>query len=121
MQPFLKSLTTEGEWPLIFFDGQFNHAASKRVVLPEATVIDELFAHETNTAHTATADQIEVAQLAMDLVSSKLGTPTYGRVDLARDRDGQYCVLEVELNEPSLFLPCAGTGAAKRLAAALTR
>ena len=36
VQPFLKSVATEGEWPLMFFDGRFSHAASKRVALPQA-------------------------------------------------------------------------------------
>ena len=36
VQPFLKSVATDGEWPLVFFDGRFSHAASKRVALPQA-------------------------------------------------------------------------------------
>jgi hypothetical protein len=42
-------------------------------------------------------------------------------VDLVRDDAGGYCVLEVELVEPSLFLPYADAAAAERLAAALVR
>lgn len=121
VQPFLKSVATDGEWPMVFIDGRFSHAASKRVVLPQAGTIDDLFAAETNVAHVATADQIEVAQSAMDLVASRLGTPTYARVDLVRDDAGQFCVLELELIEPSLFLPYADAAAVARFAAALVR
>ncbi len=119
VQPFLTSVATEGEWPMVFLDGRFSHAASKRVSLPRAGTVDDLFAEETNAAHRATAAQIDVAQASVDLVSARLGTPTYARVDLVRDDTGGFCVLEVELVEPSLFLPYADPGAADRVAAAL--
>jgi len=121
IQPFLKSVGTEGEWPLIFFAGRFSHAASKRVTLPRAGAVDDLFAAETNAEHIATGAQIEVAQAAVDLVSARLGTPTYARVDLVRADSGEFCVLEVELIEPSLFLPYADSGAADRFVAVLVR
>ena len=121
VQPFLASVATDGEWPLVFFDGRFSHAASKRVALPQAGSVDDLFAEETNAEHVATEAQIEVARAAVDLVSARLGTPSYARVDLVRGDRGEYRVLEVELIEPSLFLPLADPGAADRLAAALVR
>ena len=121
VQPLLTSVATEGEWPLVFFDGEFSHAASKRVALPQAGVVDDLFAEETNAEHAATEAQIGVAQAAVDLVSRRLGTPTYARVDLVRDDTGEFCVLEVELIEPSLFLPYADEAAAERFAAVLVR
>ena len=121
VQPFLKSVATDGEWPLVFFDGRFSHAASKRVALPQAGAVDDLFAAETNASYVATAAQIDVAQAAVDFVSDRLGTPTYARVDLVRDDAGQFCVLEVELVEPSLFLPYTDSAAAERFAAALVR
>ena len=104
LQPFLGSVGTEGEWPLIFFEGRFSHAANKRVALPRAGVIDEFFAAESNTGHVASEAQIEVAQAAVDAASARVGTPIYARVDLVRDDAGQFCVLELELIEPSLFL-----------------
>ena len=121
VQPLLTSVATEGEWPLVFFDGTFSHAASKRVAVPRAAVVDDLFAEETNAEHVATVAQIGVAQAAVDLVSHRLGTPTYARVDLVRDDTGQFCVLEVELIEPSLFLPYADEAAVERFAAVLVR
>ena len=108
IQPLLKSVAQDGEWPLVFFDGKFSHAANKRVTLPRAGIVDDLFAAETNTAHIATVPQIEIAQAAIDLVSTKFGHPTYGRVDLVRDDQDNFCVLELELIEPSLFLCYAG-------------
>jgi len=121
IQPFLKSVATEGEWPLVFFAGRFSHAASKRVTLPRAGAVDDLFAAETNTEHIATAAQLEVAQAAVDLVSARRRTPTYARVDLVRADAGEFCVLELELIEPSLFLPYADSAAADRFVTALLR
>ena len=121
VQPFLKSVSSEGEWPLVFIDGRFSHAARKRVTLPRAGVVHDLFAAETNAVHVASAAQIDVAGGAIDLVSARLGTPTYARVDLVRNDSGQFCVLELELIEPSLFLPYTDPGAADRFVSALVR
>jgi glutathione synthase/RimK-type ligase-like ATP-grasp enzyme len=120
VQPFVASVATDGEWPLVFFGGRFSHAASKRVALPRAGSVDDLFAEETNTGHVASVAQIEVAQAAIDHVCSTLGTPAYARVDLVRGDAGDYRVLEVELVEPSLFLAHADAAAADRLAEVLT-
>ena len=121
VQPFLRSIPEEGEWPMVFLDGRFSHAANKRVALPQAGTVDDLFAPETNAAHVATAAQIEVAEAAVDLVSHRLDTPTYARVDLVRDDTGGFCVLELELVEPSLFLAYAEPAAAERFATVLAR
>ena len=121
VQPMLASVARDGEWPMVFFGGTFSHAACKRVNLPRAGAIDSLFAAEQNTAHVATAEQIGAATAAVDAVSRRLGTPTYARVDLVRDDDGRYRVLEVELVEPSLFLPFADATAVDRLAEVLVR
>lgn len=119
VQPFLASVARDGEWPLVFFGGTFSHAAGKRVDLPRGRSVQTLYAAETTTHHVATAEQIAVATAAVDAVARRWGTPAYARVDLVRDDDGGYCVLEVELIEPSLFLPHADAGAADRLAQAL--
>jgi glutathione synthase/RimK-type ligase-like ATP-grasp enzyme len=118
VQPYVASVATDGEWPLVFLDGRFSHAASKRVALPHAGEVEGPYAAETNAPHTATPDQVAVAQAAVDVVGARFGTPAYARIDLVRADDGSYCVLEVELVEPSLFLPYAD-GSADRLAAAL--
>jgi glutathione synthase/RimK-type ligase-like ATP-grasp enzyme len=121
VQPFLASVATDGEWPMVFVDGRFSHAASKRVSLPRAGSVEDLFAAETNAPHVATDEQVQVAQAVMDLVSARLGTPTYGRVDLVRDDAGRSCVLELELAEPSLFLRYADDAAVETLVDALAR
>ena len=121
VQPLIASVATEGEWPLLYFGGEFSHAANKRVTLPESGTLDALFAEETLSRWEATPEQLTVAQAAIEAVVTRHGTPAYARIDLVRDDDGQFRVLEVELVEPSLFLAEGGPGAPERLAAALTR
>jgi glutathione synthase/RimK-type ligase-like ATP-grasp enzyme len=120
VQPQVRSVAQDGEWGLVFFGGRFSHAANKRVELAPAGSVEELYVAEALTAHTAEPAQLAAAQGAVDVVAERFGTPAYARVDLVRDDDGGgYRVLEVELVEPSLFLPQADPGAAARLAAAL--
>lgn len=119
VQPMLASVAAEGEWPLVFFGEQYSHAANKRVTLARSGQVDDLFVEETSTAHTADPAQIAVARSAIDVVSARFGAPAYARVDLVRDDQGRYCVLEVELIEPSLFLPYADPAAVHGLVAAL--
>jgi glutathione synthase/RimK-type ligase-like ATP-grasp enzyme len=119
LQPLLKSVAEHGEWPMVFFAGQYSHAASKRVALPRAALVDDLFAEETNAPYAADANQIATAQQAIAVVTERFGVPLYARVDLVRDDDGKPCVLELELVEPSLFLPQAPPEAVTRLVAAL--
>lgn len=120
VQPYVASVATDGEWALVYLGGRFSHAASKRVALPRAGLVEDLFAAETNAPHEATAEQRAVADAAMDHVRARLGTPAYARIDLVRHDDGGHRVLEVELVEPSLFLPYADPSAADRLAEVLT-
>jgi glutathione synthase/RimK-type ligase-like ATP-grasp enzyme len=120
VQPLLKSVAVDGEWPMVFFDGEFSHTASKRVKVPQGDTIEGLFAEETNEPALASAPQIEVANAAMAFVTGRFGPLTYARVDLVNDDDGQPCVLEVELVEPSLFLPQASPAALERLVRAFT-
>jgi glutathione synthase/RimK-type ligase-like ATP-grasp enzyme len=121
IQPRVDSVATDGEWPLVFFGGEYSHAANKRVVLPRAREVDDLFVEETNSGHSATPGQIGTARAAVDVVAARFGVPAYARVDLVRVGQDDHQVLEVELIEPSLFLPQADPAAARRLVDALRR
>ncbi|WP_214402053.1 ATP-grasp domain-containing protein [Pseudonocardia lacus] len=119
VQPKVASVEAEGEWGLLFFGGRFSHAANKRITLAPAGEVGDLYVAEELFAHEADAAQVAAARAAVDVVAARFGTPAYARVDLVRDDDGRHRVLELELVEPSLFLPQADAGAAARLAAAL--
>lgn len=118
VQPMLASVAQDGEWALVFLGGHFSHAASKRVALPRAGAVTGMFVEEVTRPHTASPEQLQLAEAAMGVVTERFGTPTYVRVDVVRNDEGECCVLEVEVVEPSLFLPLAGPDALARLASA---
>ena len=118
VQPLLASVASDGEWPLIYLGGEYSHAANKRVTLPRAGAVEDLFAAETNVPHVADANQLAVGYAAMELITDRFGPPLYARVDLVRDEAGRSCVLELEMVEPSLFLPQGGSDAVDRMAVA---
>jgi glutathione synthase/RimK-type ligase-like ATP-grasp enzyme len=117
VQPYLPSIGRDGEIPLIFFDGKFSHAVT-RYVTQGPDGVDRV---ERSRPRTAASDEREVAEAAVAEVTARFGAPAYARVDLARDETGAPLVLEVELAEPSLFLPDGGVEAVDRFVAALTR
>ncbi len=121
LQPALASVAAEGEWALIYLGGVYSHAVNKRVRLPRAGRVDGLFAAQENAPHTADAQQLTVAEAAMEYATGRFGVPTYARVDLVRGEDGQPRVLELELVEPTLFLKYADREAAARLARVITQ
>ena len=120
VQPMLASVAEHGEWPLVFFNGEFSHAASKRVSLANASSVATLYAAETNAAHMATPEQVEVGAAVVAEATARFGVPLYARVDVVRDDAGGYCVLEVEMVEPSLFLLEGGPGAVAGMVRAFT-
>src|SRR4051812_11150778 len=97
-----------------------SHAVSKRVRLPHAGRVEGLFAVQENVSHTPGADQLAAAEAAVGHATGRFGVPTYARVDLVRGDDGQPCVLELELVEPTLFLKYADREPAAHLAHVLT-
>ncbi len=63
----------------------------------------------------ATAEQRDVARAVFDAIGALVPgvpEPLYARIDLVEDAAGRPVVLELELAEPSLFLPQAPDAAA---------
>jgi glutathione synthase/RimK-type ligase-like ATP-grasp enzyme len=108
IQPVVTSVAADGEWPLMFIDGRYSHAANKRVSLPRASSVDGLHANESATQYEPNEAQLAVAEAAIEFVTARFGAPLYARVDVVTGNDGKPCILELELVEPSLFLPFAG-------------
>ncbi len=110
VQPYVASVEGYGERSLVWIDGELSHAIRKaprfvgdieRVEGPFPILREERI----------------VADAALAPVVDKI---LYGRVDLARDDDGNPMVMELELVEPSLFF-ARQPGAADRFAAGLRR
>jgi glutathione synthase/RimK-type ligase-like ATP-grasp enzyme len=98
IQPFLRSILTEGEVSLVFVDGRFSHAVRKRAVAGDYRVQDEF----GGTIDGIEPDEGTVA-LARRVIDASPGRPVYARVDFVRDDVGALRVIELELTEPMLY------------------
>ncbi|MDP9086185.1 MAG: hypothetical protein M3N02_05390, partial [Pseudomonadota bacterium] len=113
IQPFQRSVTTQGELSLLMFGGQLSHALVKRPKSGDYRVQPHLGGSETICEAPPEAIALAYAALA------QTPTPaTYARVDLIADEAGAWQVMELELIEPALWLPRA-PGSAARFAAAI--
>jgi glutathione synthase/RimK-type ligase-like ATP-grasp enzyme len=119
VQPYISSIDAGGETGLIYIDGEFSHAIRKGPLLRASGVTTgQLWAVEDISRRQADADELTLADAALDAIPWPRSTLLYARVDLVRGDDGAPLLLELELAEPSLFLGL-GSGAVARLAAAI--
>ena len=122
VQPYLASVDDLGETAMLFIGGRFSHAVRKGPLLARGEGVrqDRDSRGDLGPAIATTA-QRDVAQAVFDVVPDLVGGgehPLYARIDLVHDAGGRPVVLELELTEPSLFLPQA-PGAAATLARAV--
>lgn len=104
LQPFLESVGEEGEYSVIFIDGEVTHAVRKVPIPGEYRVMDHFGA--TDCLVTMAPETIELARRVCATFEGLLGLDSpllYARVDLLRDDTGSPVINEVELVEPSLF------------------
>ncbi len=114
LQPYLDRVDQQGETAVLYFGGEFSHAARKGPLLRRgADLVEGLFAQEDMQPRVA--DDAERAVAAAAYAAIPFDAPAYARVDLIRDPAGAPVVLELELTEPSLFFAQA-PGAAGRFA-----
>lgn len=112
IQPYLPSIAAEGEYSLFYFNGMFSHAIIKRPAAGDFRVQDQFGGYEEAVDAPEAAQSL--AQSALDATTELTGTATlaYARVDMLRDDDGVFRLMELELIEPSLFLHFASDGGA---------
>ncbi|MCW2749068.1 MAG: hypothetical protein JWR83_178 [Aeromicrobium sp.] len=124
-QPYISSVDNEGETAMLFIGGVFSHAIRKGQLLePGEGVVQDRAGRETIDPRMPSPAQREIAQAALAAVDTVLGHPAdllYARVDLVTDTDGSPIVIELELTEPSLFLPHSDGGALRLVDAVLAR
>jgi hypothetical protein len=114
IQPLMPSILTEGEYSLFLFDGIFSHAILKRPASGDFRVQEQFGGGEI---------PIEPPRAALAFAHETLtmlpAIPLYARVDILRDGEGAFRLMELEVIEPSLFLGHApGGGAAFKAAVA---
>ncbi|MEC7797278.1 MAG: transporter [Pseudomonadota bacterium] len=111
IQPYLKSIETEGETSLLFFGGRFSHAVNKRPVPGDFRIQIQFGGLYTTVTPDAAA--FALAEQVLAAVEEPL---LYARIDLARDDAGAWVLMEAELIEPDFYLdhdPANGSGFAE--------
>ncbi len=98
VQPFLKTIQSEGEISFVFIDGALSHALVKQAADGDYRIQSEYGGRET--AITPTPDDLAPA---MQVLSALDETPLYARVDMLRGDDGDLLLMELELVEPFLY------------------
>ena len=110
IQPFQPAIAQEGEFSLFYFAGSYSHAILKRPAQGDFRVQEFLGGSESGTDCPAGAQDLAIQ--ARQTAEQILGIETllYARVDMLRDADGQFRLMELELIEPSLFFDHAADG-----------
>jgi glutathione synthase/RimK-type ligase-like ATP-grasp enzyme len=111
IQPYLAEIAAPGEWSFVFFGGRYSHAVLKRPAAGDFRVQRE-YGGSSAPAEPATT-LIDQAQNALAAVDQEL---LYARVD-GVERHGRLVLMELEINEPFLFIGFS-EGAAERFAEA---
>jgi glutathione synthase/RimK-type ligase-like ATP-grasp enzyme len=114
VQRFVPELARDGEWSVMFLDGEYSHAVLKR---PRAG--DFRVQREHGGSAEGSAPPAHILATAAAITQRIPGPWLYARVD-GVEIDGQFVLVELELLEPSLFLG-AESSAAERFAEAICR
>ncbi len=98
VQPFLSAIQTEGEYSLFYFGGEYSHAILKT---PEP---GDFRSQEEHGAEIVLAEADNALKAQAETVLTALSpSPVYARADFVRGPDGEFLLMELELNEPSLY------------------
>jgi glutathione synthase/RimK-type ligase-like ATP-grasp enzyme len=123
-QPYIASVDEDGETAMLYFGGEFSHAIRKGPLLLRGEGANQdRDSREAITPRESTSAQRELSEHVLATTQSLLGLsapPLYARIDLVAADDGSPLLIELELAEPSLFLP-QSDGGADRLLDALLR
>jgi len=100
IQPFMPAIQSEGEWSLLFFGGQFSHAVLKTPKSGDFRSQPDYDAHLRPLPPPPEA--LDLAEAALDYVGRD--RLLYARADMVRDETRRFCLMELELIEPDLYL-----------------
>jgi hypothetical protein len=105
VQPYCPEIASDGEWSLMFFDGGYSHAVLKKPARGDFRVQRHFGGQPV--AAVPGAKLIEQASRILEKITGRL---LYARVD-GIERDGDFVLMELELNEPYMFLSLSDAGA----------
>jgi glutathione synthase/RimK-type ligase-like ATP-grasp enzyme len=99
VQPFRAAIQSEGEYSLMFVDGEISHTIRKT---PKP---GDFRSQEEHGADIALVEpEALLVKRASEAVWALNVRPLYGRADMIRNPDGDFEVMELELVEPSMYL-----------------
>jgi glutathione synthase/RimK-type ligase-like ATP-grasp enzyme len=99
LQPFMPNIVAEGEFSLMYFNGQLSHTILKTVAQGDFRIQEEHGGGVTPIPNPE-PQLVATADLAMSKLPEK---PFYARVDLVRTADNSFVLMELELIEPCLY------------------
>ncbi len=102
IQEFRPEIQQTGEWSLVFLAGHFSHAVVKQ---PSAGEF-QLRSQYTDQIRRVTPSP-DLLHQAQQVIAALPQAPLYARVDGIRSAQGDFLVLELELNEPGLYFTFA--------------
>lgn len=115
VQPYLSEIE-HGETSVLVLGGEVTHAVGK---VPAGGDFRVQLHHGGRERQVDPTDaEVELALRAVDVVGREVAPVSYARVDCVTV-DGRPRLMELEVLEPSLFLPFASEGAVDRLLAAI--
>jgi glutathione synthase/RimK-type ligase-like ATP-grasp enzyme len=119
VQPFLPGILSAGELSLVYFDGQFSHAARRRAPPGDFRAL-----HRRGGPVAAETPPTGALLFAHHVLEVAPEPTLYARVDVLVDEAGNYRLGELELIEPILFFghsPAGLANAAQAIQARLER
>ncbi|MCA6075061.1 ATP-grasp domain-containing protein [Fulvivirga sedimenti] len=99
LQPFMKYIVEEGEFSLMYFNGELSHVILKTVGNGDFRVQEEHGGDVIPIIHPEPR-LLEAAGKAMKALPA---VPMYARVDLVRTARNDFALMELELIEPCLY------------------
>lgn len=99
IQPYLANIAREGELSLLFFGGRFSHAVRKTPVEGDFRIQSQFGG--SYRAEMPPPEAMALAEQALGCVAAPL---LYARVDMVRDENGRWLLMELELIEPDFYL-----------------
>lgn len=101
IQPYAEQISTEGEYSLVFFNGEFSHAVLKRPA-PNSLFVQEEYGGST-VLTTVSPKTIAETRTVLETAQKLTGIlPLYARVDGFLDA-GEFVLMELECIEPELY------------------
>ncbi len=99
VQPFMPKIVEEGEFSLFYFGGKYSHTILKSPKPKDFRVQEEHGGIITQVSPPAKLSA--TAQKVFNQINENL---LYARIDFVRDENDDFCLMELELIEPALYL-----------------